>query len=126
MEALAFYFTAVIISAVVTLVFVAGILISPMAAVLSAVQARQNGQNMLLYGAIGGAYSLLLLLPWINLALRMSGQRVPVGIVISIYATVFTTLSIMTIAWYLLFSGAADWLLTAEASKRLMVYLGFI
>lgn len=62
------------------------VLLAPGAAVISVLQARRREPSMWwYYGVIGALYFMFLTLPWIYLTLRLSGRRIPIGVIVAGY-----------------------------------------
>ena len=51
------------------------VLWAPFASLICAKSARKNGLEVRRYAVVGGLYSLMLVLPWLYLIIRMSGDR---------------------------------------------------
>lgn len=102
------------------------ILWSPLAATISALQARKLGRNVWLFGLLGAAYSILLLFPWIHLAMRMANRPAPRNAISVTYAIVFLVLLVLTVFMYIFFDTGPDWLLSREQSKVLVIALGCV
>ena len=71
------------------LVAVLLVLWAPIAALLCANSAHQHGLEVRRYAVAGGVYSLLLLLPWIYLLMRMAGDQPPRILVKCAYVVLF-------------------------------------
>ena len=126
MEPLLLYGISAIMALVMPMVILVAVACSPVAALLTANQARAKGRSPLPYAFLGAAYCVLLLLPWIALMLRISGSRAATIVNVVMYVCVAALVLIMTVAWYLLFDGGADWVLGREQSMSLMVVLGSV
>ena len=70
------------------------ILWAPIAAVVCMRQARARGYNIRYYGLVGVLYSALLLLPWIYLALRLSGRSVHISLILTGYFIAYMVCSL--------------------------------
>lgn len=51
--------------------------------------ARYKGLNMIVYGVVGAIYSVLFILPWIYLILRMYGVHIRRGIILCVYGVIY-------------------------------------
>lgn len=89
--------------------FVAGLLVplfllwSPIGAFISIRQARKRGLNAWHYGTIGFLYSVLFLLPWVYLTIRMSQRSIPRRSIVVGYMTIY-------FFWATLFVATSDFL----------------
>ena len=63
---------------------------APFAALISASQARRRGStDWRYYRMVGALYSVLLLLPWIYLTLRLAGRTVPLSLIRGVYIAIY-------------------------------------
>ena len=83
--ALLLYWITLSIGFLTLLVMLTSIVLAPFAGILSVVQARQHGYASWLYGLAGTVFSLHLLLPWLYIALRLSGTAVPPLLIRAVY-----------------------------------------
>ena len=98
---LAVYWTVILFSLFMVFVWIPiSILFAPVAAIISAGQARSRKLNTLYYGLIGALYSAFLLLPWIYLVCRLAGRRVPVILIMTGYFIVFVVWSLSVFFTY--------------------------
>ena len=70
-DPLLLYGIAAVTALVMPMVLLIAVACSPVAAFLTANQARERGRNPILYACLGATYCALLLLPWIGLMFLM-------------------------------------------------------
>ena len=78
------------------------VVLSPLAAGICMWLARRRGLNVLYYGKIGAIYWLFSPLPWVYLIARMSGRRMPQGLVITGYFVLYLSWFTLLFAVYML------------------------
>ena len=77
-----YWFGLIVFSAIVGIWMLMSVLWAPVAAFVCMRHARALGYDVRYYGLVGALYSTFLVLPWLYLTNRLSGERTPTSLIV--------------------------------------------